>query len=75
MWLLGIERAYPLLMEGRRYSPQEAIKVGIVDDLANDTDELMRKAKKWLLTDPPTPPPLGRCLPNHPRRQPRPTPI
>ena len=54
MWLLGIERAYPLLMEGRRYSPQEAIKVGIVDALADTPDELTRKAKKWLLTDPPT---------------------
>lgn len=54
LWLLGIERAYPLLMEGRRYSPQEAIKVGIVDDLAENHDELMTKAKKWLLSDPPT---------------------
>lgn len=54
MWLLGIERAYPLLLGGRRYSPQEAIKVGIIDDLATDMADLMRKAKRWLLSDPPT---------------------
>ncbi len=54
MWLLGIERAYPLLLEGRRYSPQEALKVGIIDDLAEDYHDLIRKAKKWLLSDPPT---------------------
>jgi len=54
MWLLGIERAYPLLLEGRRYSPQEALKVGIIDDLADDQVDLMRKAKRWLMTDPPT---------------------
>ncbi len=54
MWLLGIERAYPLLLEGRRYSPQEALKVGIIDDLAEDTADLMRKAKRWLLSDPTT---------------------
>ena len=54
LWLLGIERAYPLLLEGRRYSPQEAIKVGIIDALARDEDELMGKAKRWLLTDPPS---------------------
>lgn len=54
MWLLGIERAYPLLMEGRRYSPQEAYKVGIIDDLAADEEELIRKAKAYLLGDPPT---------------------
>lgn len=54
MWLLGIERAYPLLLEGRRYSPQEALKVGIVDDLAKTPEDLLRRAKQWLLSDPPT---------------------
>ncbi len=54
LWLLGIERAYPLLMEGRRYSPQEAIKVGIVDDLAESQNELIRKAKAYLLANPPS---------------------
>jgi len=58
MWLLGIERAYPLLLEGRRYSPQEALKVGIIDDLAEDTADLMRKAKMVALR-PHYPTPLG----------------
>ena len=49
MWLLGIERAYPLLLEGRRYSPQEALKVGLVDELAEDRTDMLRKAKRWLL--------------------------
>ena len=49
MWLLGIERAYPLLLEGRRYSPQEAMKVGLVDELAADRDDMLAKAKRWLL--------------------------
>ncbi len=52
MWLLGIERAYELLVEGRRYSPQEALKVGIVDELATDRDDLLRRAKAWLQTHP-----------------------
>lgn len=54
MWLLGIERTYPLLMEGRRYSPQEALKVGIIDALAVDKADLLRKAKAWLRSDPTT---------------------
>jgi 3-hydroxyacyl-CoA dehydrogenase/enoyl-CoA hydratase/3-hydroxybutyryl-CoA epimerase len=54
MWLLGIERAYPLLLEGRRYSPQEALKVGLVDELADDSVDLIRKAKAWLLSNPTT---------------------
>ncbi len=51
MWLLGIERAYPLLLEGRRYSPQEALKVGIIDELAEDRQEMMSRAKRWLLAN------------------------
>ncbi|THH42050.1 3-hydroxyacyl-CoA dehydrogenase NAD-binding domain-containing protein [Neolewinella litorea] len=49
MWLLGIERAYPLLLEGRRYSPQEALKVGLIDELADTREEMLMRAKAWLL--------------------------
>ena len=49
MWLLGIERAYPLLLEGRRYSPQEALKVGLIDELADTREEMLARAKAWLL--------------------------
>lgn len=52
MWLLGIERTLPLLLEGRRYSPQEALKVGIIDDLADNRKALLEKAKAWLLANP-----------------------
>lgn len=49
MWLLGIEKAYTILTSGHRYSPQEAIKAGIIDDLARDRKDMMEKAKTWLL--------------------------
>lgn len=49
MWLLGIEQAFPVLTSGRHYSPQEALKVGIIDDLAVSQKEMMEKAKHWLL--------------------------
>ncbi|RME97606.1 MAG: 3-hydroxybutyryl-CoA epimerase [Bacteroidetes bacterium] len=49
MWLLGIEKAFPVLTSGRHYSPQEALKVGIVDDLASSQHEMMEKARQWLL--------------------------
>lgn len=51
MWLLGIERAYPLLLEGRRYSPQEALKVGLLDALADNPEVMLDTAKKWLLAN------------------------
>jgi 3-hydroxyacyl-CoA dehydrogenase / enoyl-CoA hydratase / 3-hydroxybutyryl-CoA epimerase len=49
MWLLGIEKAFPILATGHRYSPREALKVGIIDDIAEDEVELLQKAKDWLL--------------------------
>ena len=52
MWLLGIEQAYQVLTSGRHYSPQEALKVGIIDDLATTPKELMEKAREWLLSHP-----------------------
>ncbi|PHN05039.1 3-hydroxyacyl-CoA dehydrogenase NAD-binding domain-containing protein [Flavilitoribacter nigricans] len=49
MWLLGIEKAYTILTSGHRYSPQEAMRVGIIDDLAKNRKEMLEKAKTWLL--------------------------
>lgn len=49
MWLLGIEKAYTILTSGHRYSPQEALRVGIIDDLAKNRKEMLEKAKSWLL--------------------------
>jgi 3-hydroxyacyl-CoA dehydrogenase / enoyl-CoA hydratase / 3-hydroxybutyryl-CoA epimerase len=48
MWLLGIEKAFPILASGHRYSPIEALKVGIIDELADDENDMISKAKKWL---------------------------
>ncbi|MEL6719682.1 MAG: enoyl-CoA hydratase-related protein, partial [Bacteroidota bacterium] len=49
MWLLGIERAYQILTQGRSYRPQEALKEGIIDDIAKDERELIDKARHWIL--------------------------
>lgn len=51
MWLLGIEKALPLLLEGKRYRPQEALKAGIIDQLAGTEKELLEGAKSWLLAN------------------------
>ena len=49
MWLLGIERAYEVITRGSSYNPAEAHQAGIIDDLAQDEDEMLGKAKSWLL--------------------------
>jgi len=51
LWLLGIEKAYPILRQGLRYSPQEALKAGLIDELAANRSDMMDKAKAWLLAN------------------------
>lgn len=49
MWLLGIEKAYEYLLAGERMSPERALSAQLVDELASDENDLLQKAKKWLL--------------------------
>jgi 3-hydroxyacyl-CoA dehydrogenase/enoyl-CoA hydratase/3-hydroxybutyryl-CoA epimerase len=49
MWLLGVEKAYPILSSGRLYHRHEALGAGLVDEMASSPREMMEKAKAWLL--------------------------
>lgn len=49
MWLMGIEKTFHLLSKGRIYTPKQALRENIIDDLASTKRELMEKAKQWLL--------------------------
>jgi 3-hydroxyacyl-CoA dehydrogenase/enoyl-CoA hydratase/3-hydroxybutyryl-CoA epimerase len=50
--MLGLEKALPLLMEGRNLSAQQAFKAGLVDQLASDTEDLLTKSREWILANP-----------------------
>ncbi|MFK7771618.1 MAG: 3-hydroxyacyl-CoA dehydrogenase NAD-binding domain-containing protein [Saprospiraceae bacterium] len=49
LWTLGVEKAYHVLADGKRFLPKEALEAGIVDVLANDEKEMISIAKQWLL--------------------------
>ena len=49
LWLLGVEKAFRVLTEGRRYTPKEALEVGIIDALADSEKDMLERAKIWLL--------------------------
>ncbi|MEM9917533.1 MAG: 3-hydroxyacyl-CoA dehydrogenase NAD-binding domain-containing protein [Bacteroidota bacterium] len=49
LWLLGMEKAFTVLTSGKRYRPEEALEVGIIDALAKDKADLMEQARQWLL--------------------------
>ena len=43
MWLLGIERAFHILTNDQSYNPEEALKAGIIDELALNEEDMIEK--------------------------------
>ena len=50
--MLGLEKALPYLLEGKKVRPQQALQAGLVDKLAADRDELLSKSRAWILANP-----------------------
>jgi 3-hydroxyacyl-CoA dehydrogenase/enoyl-CoA hydratase/3-hydroxybutyryl-CoA epimerase len=50
--MLGIEKALPYLLEGKKVRPQQALQAGLIDELAADRDELLAKAQAWIVANP-----------------------
>ncbi len=46
--LIGVKTSLGLLMEGKQLRPDKALKLGLVDELATDRDDLMSKARARL---------------------------
>ena len=50
--MIGLQPAFPILSEGRQMKPQEAKAAGLIDDLAADAEEMMAKARAWIVAHP-----------------------
>ena len=50
--MLGLEAALPFLLEGKQVSPDKAKSAKIIDDLAENQEELIAKAKQWCKDNP-----------------------
>lgn len=50
--MLGLEKALPYLLEGKKVRPQQALHAGLVHELAADRDELLAKSRAWILANP-----------------------
>jgi len=50
--MMGVQAAMPLIVEGKQLRPAAALKAGWADELASDADELMAKARAWVLEHP-----------------------
>jgi len=49
---LGLEKALPFLMEGKRVSPDKAVKAGLIEETADNKEEMMNKAIAWIRANP-----------------------
>ncbi|GLU39225.1 3-hydroxyacyl-CoA dehydrogenase [Pseudomonas sp. NBRC 100443] len=47
---LGLEKALPLLLEGRKLKPLDALEVGLVEELVGTAEALLPAAKTWIKT-------------------------
>ena len=49
--LIGVEKSLPLLLQGSHISPSKALELGFVHEVC-EAEELLGRAKKWLLESP-----------------------
>ena len=50
--LLGLEKALPYLLEGKKFPPRQALQAGLIHALAADRDELLAQSRAWILAHP-----------------------
>lgn len=50
--MIGLEKALPLMLEGKELKPAAALKAGIIDELASDREDMMAKARAWVQAHP-----------------------
>ncbi len=47
--MIGIQEALPLLLEGKKLRPEQALKSGLVNQLVDSQEQLIPAAKEWIL--------------------------
>lgn len=50
--MIGLEASFPYLMEGKKADPKTALKLGMVDALAQDADDMMQQARAFIEANP-----------------------
>ncbi len=52
VYLMGIQNGLMYLLQGKEVRPQQALKDKLINELASSPEELMSKAKQWILDNP-----------------------
>ncbi|MDM1771870.1 MULTISPECIES: 3-hydroxyacyl-CoA dehydrogenase NAD-binding domain-containing protein [Acinetobacter] len=50
--LLGLQTAFPFLIEGKQFGVEKALSLGLIHDTADSADEMLQKAIDWIQAHP-----------------------
>lgn len=50
--LLGLQNAFPFLLEGKQFDVKKALSLGLVHDTADNAEDLLSKARTWIKANP-----------------------
>ena len=50
--ILGLEKSLPYLLEGKKVRPDAALKAGLIHELATSAEDMLAKARAWILANP-----------------------
>ncbi|QXQ17491.1 3-hydroxyacyl-CoA dehydrogenase NAD-binding domain-containing protein [Pseudomonas tolaasii] len=50
--MLGLEKALPYLLEGKKVRPQQALREGLINELAVSREALLARSRAWILANP-----------------------
>lgn len=50
--MIGFEASAPILLEGKALNPEEAVRTGLVNELATDKETMFAAARKWIEANP-----------------------
>lgn len=50
--LLGLQNAFPFLLEGKQFDVKKGVSLGLIHDTADSAEDLLNKAKAWIKANP-----------------------
>ncbi len=50
--MLGLEKAWPILSQGSSFGPEQALAAGMVDEIAENREDMFQRARAWIKANP-----------------------
>lgn len=50
--LLGLQNAFPFLLEGKQFDVKKGVSLGLINDTADSVEDMLAKARAWIKANP-----------------------